>query len=89
VVGRLEQFLLQKFLPRPLFVCQAKDCSIQNFLDNMNLEDNFHTPLSPQATQEYQLFYEIVDELQTSRVGKDNWIYHWEMTVLVPPSFTI
>jgi hypothetical protein len=55
----------------------------------MNLEDNFHTPLSPQATQEYQLFYEIVDQLHSSRVGKDKWIYPWEMTVLVPPSFTI
>jgi hypothetical protein len=89
VAGRLEQFLPKSSFPSLFSFARKKDCSIQNFLDNMNLEDNFHTPLSPQATQEYQLFYEIVDQLHSSRVGKDKWIYPWEMTVLVPPSFTI
>jgi hypothetical protein len=30
-----------------------KDSSMSSFLNNMTLEDNFHTPLSMQAHQEY------------------------------------
>ncbi|KAL5676028.1 hypothetical protein ACJX0J_012159, partial [Zea mays] len=29
------------------------------------------------------IILEIVDQLHSSRVGKDKWIYPWEMTVLV------
>ncbi|ONM37409.1 Phosphoglycerate mutase-like family protein [Zea mays] len=43
----------------------------------MDLEHNFHTPLSPQAAQEYHAFHELVRNLQNSRVDKDKWTYPW------------
>jgi hypothetical protein len=46
VAGCLKQYLSQVFFPLPFFFCQEKDCSILDFLDNMSLEHNFHTPLS-------------------------------------------
>jgi hypothetical protein len=54
-----------------------KYCSIQEFLANMDLEHNFHTPLSPQAAQEYHAFHELVSNLQNSRADKDKWNYPW------------
>jgi hypothetical protein len=68
-------------LPNSLFLafffCQEKDCSVQEFLDNMNLAHNLHTPLSPQAAQKYQAFHELISNLQSSRAGKDKWTYPW------------
>jgi hypothetical protein len=67
--------------PKHTFPClfsfaKKKECSLQEFFDNINLEDNFHTPLSFQATKEYQAFCENIGQIQSSREGKDSWIYH-------------
>jgi hypothetical protein len=67
----------QTLLPLRLLVCYKKECSLQEFLNNTNAEDSFHSSLSPQSMQEYQVFYEIVGHLQNSTDAKDSWIYPW------------
>jgi hypothetical protein len=68
--------------PRFTFPClfsfaKKKECSIQEFLANMDLEHNFHTHLSPQAAQEYLSFHELVSNLHNSIATKDKWTYPW------------
>jgi hypothetical protein len=50
---------------------------VQEFLANMDLEHNIHTPLSPYAAQKYQTFHELVNNLQNSRADKDKWTHPW------------
>jgi hypothetical protein len=49
----LWQDILNNITPNSLFLAFSlllgKNCSVQELLDNMNLEHKFHTPLSPQA----------------------------------------
>jgi hypothetical protein len=78
--------------PRFTFPClfsfaRKKDCSIQEFLANMDLEHNFHTPLSPHAAQEYHVFHELVSNLQNSRVDKDKWTYPWSNSAFSSSKF--
>jgi hypothetical protein len=54
-----------------------KETSVQTFLNNMSMEDNFHTPLSLQAAQEYETFSEIVEQMMVAREDADRWIYPW------------
>ncbi|PWZ29242.1 hypothetical protein Zm00014a_036970 [Zea mays] len=68
---------------------RKKDGSIQEFLANMDLEHNFHTPLSPQAAQEYHVFRELVSNLQNSRTDKDKWTYPWGNSTLSSSKFYI
>jgi hypothetical protein len=64
-------FSLKLSFPSLFSFARRQSCSMQDFLGNMSLEDNFHTPLSPQATQEYHLFCGIFDQMQATRAGKD------------------
>jgi hypothetical protein len=41
----------------------------------MDLEHNFHTPLSSQTAQEYLGFHKLVSYLQNSTAVKDKWTY--------------
>jgi hypothetical protein len=68
--------------PMTVFPClfsfaKNKECSVQTFLGNTAMEDNFHTPLSLQAAQEYETFIVIIDQMMASREDSDRWIYPW------------
>lgn len=68
--------------PMTAFPClfsfaKNKECSVQTFLGNTAMEDNFHTPLSLQAAQEYETFIVIIDQMMASREDSDRWIYPW------------
>jgi hypothetical protein len=41
------------------------------------MEDTFHTPLSVQAEQEYNIFSETIDQMLAFREEMDRWIYLW------------
>jgi hypothetical protein len=78
--------------PRSTFPClfsfaKKKDCSLQDFLANMDMERNFHTPLSPQAAHEYLAFHEMMSNLQNSAFAKDKWTYSWGNTTFSSSKF--
>jgi hypothetical protein len=54
----------------------------------MSLEDNFHTPISPQASQEYHLFYGIFIRFKLSELARTFGFIRGEMSTLAPPSST-
>jgi hypothetical protein len=41
----------------------------------MDFQENFHAPLSMEATEEYLKFYETIISVQNNMHGKDKWIY--------------
>jgi hypothetical protein len=71
--------------PRFTFPClfsfsKKKECSLQELLANIDMEHNFHTPLSPQAAHECLAFHELMSTLQNSATAKDKWTYSWGNT---------
>jgi hypothetical protein len=48
---------------------------VATFLQNNNLEQQFYTPLSPQAYQQYLALQEIIQQTQITADGKDQWKY--------------
>jgi hypothetical protein len=54
---------------------KRKSCSLAMFLQNLDLLDNFPTPLSTEASEEYIKF--TITTIQGTMQGKDKWIYSW------------
>lgn len=77
LAGCLEQSLPVTTFPCLYSFAKNKEISVQSFLNNMSMEDTFHTPLSLQAAQEYNIFSEIIDQMMASREEMDRWIYPW------------
>lgn len=51
---------------------KRKSCSLAMFLQNLDLLDNFPTPLSTEASEEYIKF--TITTIQGTMQGKDKWI---------------
>jgi hypothetical protein len=67
-------------LPKHVFPClfsfaKKTDYSLKDFLMNIDLEENFLTPLSSEANEEYLDFCENIAAIQNTWEGKDQWIY--------------
>jgi hypothetical protein len=77
LAGCLEQSLPVTTFPCLYSFAKNKEISVQSFLNNMSMEDTFHTPLFLQAAQEYDIFSEIIDQMMASREEMDRWIYPW------------
>jgi hypothetical protein len=69
--------LLQQKFPRHYSFAKNKSISVAAFLQNDNLEQQFFTPLSPQAYQEYLDLQEVIQQTQITTSGKDHWKYIW------------
>jgi hypothetical protein len=52
------------------------------------LEQQFFTPLSPQAYEEYLDLQEVIQQTRITTSGKDHWKYIWGMINIHRQNFT-
>uniref|UniRef100_A0A0A9HAK5 Reverse transcriptase zinc-binding domain-containing protein n=1 Tax=Arundo donax TaxID=35708 RepID=A0A0A9HAK5_ARUDO len=69
-------FLKQRF-PRLYSFAKEKDISVAEFLQNNNIHQQFHTPISEEAYQEYQELRTTLQEAHIQLEGNDSWHYYW------------
>jgi hypothetical protein len=68
---------LDEAFPRLFSFAKNQDISVAEFLQNNIIEDQFHTPLSNEAFQEYQELQNLIQNLQIQEKEKDKWHYIW------------
>ena len=68
---------LNDAFPRLFSFAKNQDISVVEFLQNNIIEDQFHTPLSTEAFQEYQELQNLIQNLQIQENEKDKWHYIW------------
>jgi hypothetical protein len=79
--------LLEHKFPRLYSFVKNKNISVASFLQNNQIEQKFHVPLSIQAFQEYQEMQDIIQQIQVSNEEKDIWKYFWGDNTYTAPKF--
>jgi len=69
--------LLKQSFPRLYSFARNKNISVAKFLQNNDMQEQFHIPLSVEAFQEFQELQEIIQGIQVQENEKDCWQYIW------------
>jgi hypothetical protein len=56
---------------------QNEDLSVKEFCSTIDILDNFHLPLSPEAFQQYQEIQHLTQEINLIQNTNDVWTYQW------------
>jgi hypothetical protein len=69
--------LLCQDFPRLFTFVRDQNISLAKYLQNQDVFDNFHTPLSTEAFNELQSFNDLIQAATENLQGKDVWTYIW------------
>ena len=65
--------LLKQSFPRLYSFARNKNISVAKFLQNNDMQEQFHIPLSVEAFQEFQELQEIIQGIQVQENERDCW----------------
>ena len=80
--------LLKQSFPRLYSFARSKNISVAKFLQNNDMQEQFHIPLSVEAFQEFQELQEIIQGIQVQENEKDCWQYIWGSNKYSSKQFT-
>jgi hypothetical protein len=63
--------LLSEEFPRLFSFSRKQNCSLSQFIENSEVHSNFFTPVSIEATEEFQRFSDKIQLI----AGEDKWTY--------------
>jgi len=69
--------LLKDSLPRLFSFAKNQNISVAQFLQTNTIEEQFYTPLSMEAYQEFEELQSIIQGIQVSVDRQDTWHYIW------------
>jgi hypothetical protein len=60
--------------PRLFSYARNRNCTLQQYLASTDVQEMFHTPLSVEAVEEYNLFQSKIHSLVSGMHGNDSWL---------------
>jgi hypothetical protein len=64
-------------LPRLYSYAKITKISVAQYLNNPDVHQNYHTPISLEASQELTTLNQIILEVQGNQQDRDRWTYIW------------